>query len=145
MSNTKDCNLKMQLAHDYFMKHGDCSFIQQDVEQAWLYVDLMFEHLEKRNLKDLDCKDVKDSECNTPSTTIVEGFTVNWDNLPEWAEWFAIDETGYCYVYSYKPYVKDFYNYWADFNRSDDGRAERIGSVEDVKDWKNTLTKRPSL
>ena len=80
MSNTKDCNLKMKLAHDYFMKNADCSFMQQDVEQAWLYADLMFEQLEKRNLKDLYCQDVK---CDTPCTSIVEGFIVNWDNLPE--------------------------------------------------------------
>lgn len=148
MSNTKDSNLKMQLAHDYFMKHGDCSFIQQEVEEAWLYVDLMFEQLEKREQKDLDAKDskdVEDSECITPCTSIVEGFTVNWDNLPEWAEWFAIDRDGSCYIYSYKPQIKEGYDYWADFDRVDEGRAEIIGSLNYPKDWKNTLTKRPSF
>ena len=139
MSNTKDCNLKMQLAHDYFMKHSDCLFIQQDVEQAWLYVDLMFEQLEKREQKDKCCENTK--SC----TSSVEGFTVNWDNLPEWAEWFAVDRDGCCYIYSYKPQTKDGYDYWGDFNRVDEGRAEIIGSVDCVKDWKNTLTKRPSL
>ena len=142
MSNTKDCNLKMKLAHDYFMKNADCSFMQQDVEQAWLYADLMFEQLEKRNLKDLYCQDVK---CDTPCTSIVEGFIVNWDNLPEWAEWFAIDRDGCCYIYSYKPQIIDGLSYWADFDMVRVGRAERIGSVDYIKDWKNTLTKRPSL
>lgn len=147
MSNTKDCNLsKMQLAHDYFMKHGSCSFIQQEVEEAWLYVDLMFEQLEKRNLKDSDYQDVEDSKDIKPCTPTVEGFTVNWDNLPEWAEWFAIDRDGDCCIYSYKPQIKYGYDYWADFDIfTDEGRAECIGSVEHVKDWKNTLTKRPSL
>ena len=45
MSNTKFYDLKMKLAHEYFMKHGNCSFIEADVEQAWLYIDLMFEQL----------------------------------------------------------------------------------------------------
>ena len=81
MSNTKDCNLKMKLAHDYFMKHGG-SFIETDVEKAWLYADLMFEQLEKRKLKDLDGEDSQDSENTKSCTSIVEGFTVNWDNLP---------------------------------------------------------------
>lgn len=151
MSNTKDCNLKMQLAHDYFMKHGDCSFIQQDVEQAWLYADLMFKQLEKREQKDLDCKygeNNKYVKYNTPCTSSVEGFTVNWDNLPEWAEWFAIDRDGSCYIYSYKPQIIDSYDYWADFDmvkNVDGGKAECIGSLNYPKDWKNTLTKRPSL
>lgn len=139
MSNTKDCNLKIQLAHDYFMKYGDCSFIESDVEKAWLYVDLMFEQLEKREQKDKCCENTK--SC----TSSVEGFTVNWDNLPEWAEWFAIDRDGCCYIYSYKPQFIDGHNCWVNFDIVYDGRAECIGSVEHVKDWKNTLTKRPSL
>lgn len=145
MSNTKDCNLKMQLAHDYFMKHGDCSFIQQDVEQAWLYVDLMFEQLEKREQEDLDSQDVKDNECNTPCTSVVEGFTVNWDNLPEWAEWFAVDKRGDCYIYSHEPQIQEGYDYWAYFDRGDEGKSERIDYVDCVNGWKNSLTKRPSL
>lgn len=140
MSNTKDYNLnKMKLAHDYFMKHGDKLPVDFSVEQAWFYVDLMFEQFEKRNIKDLDVKDI--GSC----TSIVEGFTVNWDNLPEWAEWFAVDRDGCCYIYSYKPQTKDGYDYWGDFEDGDNGRAECIGSVEHVKDWKNTLIKRHSL
>ena len=106
MYNTKDCNLKMQLAHDYFMKHGDKLPVDFGVEKAWLYVDLMFEQLEKRNLKDLDSKDSQCNEDVESCTSVVEGFTVNWDNLPEWAEWFAIDRDGSCYIYSYKPQIK---------------------------------------
>ena len=74
MSNTKDCNLKMQLAHDYFMKHGDKLPVDFAVKQAWLYVDLMFKQLEKREQKDFDCKygeNNKYVKYNTPCTSSV--------------------------------------------------------------------------
>ena len=138
----------MQLAHDYFMKHGNFTFIEADVEQAWLYADLMFEQLEKRNIKDLDCKETEDIQvCENTKSCIstVEGFTVNWDNLPEWAEWFAVDRDGCCYIYSYEPQIQEGYDYWAYFYGDGEGMSEKISYVDYVKDWKNTLTKRPSL
>ena len=52
------------------------------------------------------------------------------------AEWFVIDGGGDCYVYSYKPQIKDGYDYWLYSDEDVSHRSECIGSVNHVKDCK---------
>ena len=61
----------------------------------------------------------------------------DWDNAPEWARWWAVDQSGQCYWYQKKPYLSERETYWdyPDF----DCEAE----LDIVDGWKESLQERP--
>ena len=112
---------KLTLAHDWVMKFGEPTYINESVEQAWNYADAMFEEAEKRKDKTL------------PDAI----WQPDWDALPSHANYFAMDECGECYAYKSKPKICD--DQW-DYGDSI-GRCDSFGYTGD---WRNSLRIRPS-
>ena len=80
---------KLQLAHDYFMKHGDSGTPISSVELAWDYVDLMLAEQEKREDK------------SRPA--VLDEFEVDWSQAPEWATHWAFDKNTKAHWYKGSP------------------------------------------
>ena len=69
---------------------------------------------------------------------------VDFDEAPEWANYWAMDRGGEAYWYSYKPVCPDRLNWWQEEEGSgDDGRLEKAPSFGlSPYYWKQSLTKR---
>lgn len=68
--------------------------------------------------------------------------TVNWDEVPEEYEWFAIDSiTLKGHVYTIEPEVQETELYWC--FKGDTGDFELWDYTGVVEDWKETLQQRP--
>ncbi|MED6004909.1 MULTISPECIES: hypothetical protein [Enterobacteriaceae] len=75
---------------------------------------------------------------------VLEDFTLDWDKIPDWANFFAIDKDGLQYIYAYEPYLVIDRDYWADHEGLQDGHSEEVDIVKNYTgDWKNSLRKRP--
>ena len=62
----------------------------------------------------------------------------NWDEAPEWANWWAVDEDGSAWWYILKPSLDESEWFTERVDSNFAGRANLNGY-----DWKQTLTQRP--
>lgn len=79
------------------------------------------------------------------NAAIASIFEPDWDNAPEWAEWFAVDFGSSCYFYNSKPILNEDFIWWhaadADFASVETvDIAHMKGSLENME---RTLQKRP--
>jgi len=66
---------------------------------------------------------------------------VNWNEVPDWAQWAAQDRNGYIFIFENKPDRGE--NVWFESNK-DDNRWNYIDfSGRENLNWRNTLEKRP--
>lgn len=123
---------KLELAHEFMlaMVEAGCSDGPELLERAWQYADAMIAEKEKRQDK------------SRPE--VLDDFDIDWSNIPEWANFFAIDKDGLQYIYAYQPYLVDERDYWADHFGSQDGHSEEVELIKNYTgNWKNSLRKRP--
>ena len=73
---------KLQMAHEYFMKHGrNNSWMESDVIDAWKYADAMQAEADKRVVKLPDV--FFDANKN-------EEWQPDWSQAPDWANWWCL-------------------------------------------------------
>lgn len=124
---------KLELAHDYakvLLQQPVTRTIGDVVRISFGLAETMLEENEKR-------KDKSRPE-------VLDDFDIDWSNIPEWANFFAIDKDGLQYIYAYQPYLVDECDYWADHFGLQDGRSEEVELIKNYTgNWKNSLRKRP--
>ena len=119
---------KLQMAHEYFMKHGrNNSWMESDVIDAWKYADEMQAEADKRVVK------LPDVFFDTNKN---EEWQPDWSQAPEWADWWAID--------------KDLVSFWhEDKPKFDEVEFYQCGVFCDAPsfnyqgNWQDSLRKRP--
>lgn len=134
---------KLELAHDYakimlkisaesgdlFLTNTD-EIVKSIVSSSFNFAEAMLAENEKR-------KDKSRPE-------VLEEIEIDWSNIPEWANFFAIDKDGLQYIYAYQPYLVEECDYWADHHRLHDGHSEEVELIENYTgNWKDSLRKRP--
>ena len=62
----------------------------------------------------------------------------NWDNAPEWARYWAVDENGCCWWYENEPVIED--DYWTRSNNNTDVLSDDNVCVT----WRESLHERPT-
>jgi len=62
----------------------------------------------------------------------------NWDKAPEWAKWWAVDESGAHYWFENKPIISISDTMWL---RGEDDDGKLLVAYDG--DWKNSLQERP--
>ena len=117
---------KLKLTHDYFIKHGDQITPILSVALAWDYADLMYAEQEKRTDK--------------TRPAVLDEFQVDWNQAPEWANWWAMDSNGICYWYMTEPRLAEtFPNEWISGGGPMDIQAPSFNYQDD---WKSSLQER---
>lgn len=119
---------KLQMAHEYFMKHGrDDSWMEFDVASAWRYADAMQAEAEKRLNKERP--DVLKQE-----------WQPDWSQAPDSADSWTMRPDGKCLWWKGVPV--------SDGTRFTDlvGGCHTVGyapSFDYQGNWQNSLRKRP--
>lgn len=65
----------------------------------------------------------------------------NWDDAPEWAQWWAVDESGQQTWFQYLPIADTYEDMCGEWLPVSGGEMESVRGI--VPDWKNTLARRP--
>ena len=92
---------KLQLAHDWAMKHGS-TFTHKTIIDAWAYADAMQAEADKRKKAEAEQKRKEMREMLNADNTFIERegqhfddlheCEVDWRVAPEWAKYWAIRE-----------------------------------------------------
>ena len=128
---------KLQMAHEYFMKHGrNNSWMESDVIDAWKYADAMQAEADKREPSGFP--NVLRGACGEIVAVKVDDkeWQPDWSQAPEWADWWAID--------------KDLVSFWhEDKPKFDEVEFYQCGVFCDAPsfnyqgNWQDSLRKRP--
>ena len=128
---------KLQMAHEYFMKHGrNNSWMESDVIDAWKYADAMQAEADKREPSGFP--NVLRGACGEIVAVRVDDkeWQPDWSQAPEWADWWAID--------------KDLVSFWhEDKPKFDEVEFYQCGVFCDAPsfnyqgNWQDSLRKRP--
>ena len=122
---------KLELAHDWAMKHGDAETVgsrQNMIKYAWDYADAMQAEADKR-------KKEKQSEHVFEA---IEEWQPDWSQAPNWAEYWTADELATLW-WSVKPKF-DSSESWHGGPTAD---IEKAPSFDYTGDWRESLRKRP--
>lgn len=124
---------KLELAHEYAKVMLTQNITRTDIELAELSFSLAEAMLaENENRQDKSRPEV------------LTDFEIDWDKIPNWANFFAIDKDGLQYIYGYEPYLSNTCDYWADHKGLVDGHSEEVEIIENYQgDWRESLRKRP--
>lgn len=87
-------------------------------------------------LEENDTPDWQNSLQQRPKKSLV-----NWDEMPDWAQWAAVDVDGGIWVYEYEPEIN--LSKGAFYNVSDTGKGRQIDVTLKIGNWQNSLEKRP--
>ena len=128
---------KAKMAHDYaieMLKRGDPE--RSIAFDAWMLADTMQAEADKRVVK------LPDVFFDTKSN---EEWQPDWSQAHNGYDWFAIDKCGDAYFYTYKPYISNGYDIWADANYTfADGNSKQADSSFNYQgNWQDSLRKRP--
>lgn len=117
---------KLKLAHDYFMKHGNSTYLETDIAEAWEYADRMIEQEHLREDK------------TRPEVLLDREWQPDWSQAPEWSNYWAIDFHRVARWYSDEPSAtKD------DFTLSKlDDKWNFAPTFGYQGDWRESLRKR---
>jgi len=137
---------KFKMAHEWAMKHGKSDTIadrQNTVKYAWDYADAMQAEENRRSKWAselvIDAEKAASLGCivDLKSSVIPKIWQPDWEELPSNAKFWAMDESGVCYVYEEEPEISG--SVWNFFGRP----MEEVGSFGYIGDWKSSLRKRP--
>ena len=155
---------KLEMAHDWMMKHDDGSMsVEVVVFKAWAYADAMQAEAEKREKEESEKKRADIREMLKANNTFVERegqhfddvadacktygsseeWQPDWSQAPDWANCWAMDEnknTRWIYSELEQPYISDMFLRWCAVGRFDSAEAPSFGYTGD---WRNSLRKRP--
>ena len=144
---------KLQMAHEYFMKHGrNNSWMESDVIDAWKYADAMQAEADKRDKEEALQKRKAIREMLNADNTFLEKEGQHFDDMewqPDWSQapdgynWWAMDEnknTRWIYSQLEQPYISDIFLRWCAVGMFDSADAPSFGYTGD---WRNSLRKRP--
>ncbi|HEY4537359.1 MAG TPA: hypothetical protein VIG45_02765 [Erysipelothrix sp.] len=115
---------KLKLAHDYFMKHGNPTYLETDVAESWSYADRMIEQEQLREDK------------TRPDVLRDKEWQPDWSQAPGTANYWAMDCDGLCNWYKNMPQLCG--KQW-DFGTVIQGAHHFNYSG----DWRESLRKRP--
>jgi len=81
----------------------------------------------------------------TLAVSINEEWQPDWSQAPDGFDWWALDECGDAYFYSYEPYVKGGFDSWADadYIHADGAATKSVSLFGYSGNWKDSLRKRP--
>ena len=147
---------KLEMAHDWYMKHADgrCRNLDAEVEQAWRYADAMQAEADKRSKAEVEQKRKAVREMLNADNTFLEKEGQHFDDVewqPDWSQapdslvkYFAVDENGRGGWFISKPTLCSDHWYWSDFEeRIDNDHYDYAPSFGYTGDWRNSLRKRP--
>lgn len=148
---------KLELAHEYFMKHGrNNGWMEHDVADAWKYADAMeVEYNKRKQAEDKNKREAVRKLLNDSGTFIERegqhfddlntadspqlGFQVDWSVAPEWASyWIKTSGKSYAWL-SDKPEISEIIPHW----NIECIQKEFAPSFDYQGDWKDSLRKRP--
>lgn len=128
------------MAHEYAMKHSKADTIynrEETIELAWRYADAMQAEADKRNNKETRDKNIGlDSSVLKPSNSMELEWQPDWSVAPESADYWAMDENGWCNWYSKEHEVIGTQWDWDDVFKSS-------SSFNYQGNWQESLRKRP--
>lgn len=130
---------KLELAHDYakimlkisaesgdlFLTNTD-EIVKSIVSSSFNFAEAMLAENEKR-------KDKSQPEA-------IQNYEPDWNQAPDWANWWGVDEDGQSHWYDVKPDLD--VNEWAMGLGADD-YSKSIEFSQYTGDWQNSLRKRP--
>ena len=144
---------KLEMAHDWMMKHDDGSMsVEVVVFKAWQYADAMQAEADERGKEEAAQRRKEIREMlNAPNTFVErEGqhfddmeWQPDWSQAPDWANWWAMDEnknTRWIYSQLEQPYISDIFLRWCAVGMFDSADAPSFGYTGD---WRESLRKRP--
>ena len=146
---------KLQMAHEYFMKHGrDGSWMEFDVASAWQYADAMQAEADKRKKAEAEQKRKEVREMlNAPNTFVeregqhfddVEDWQPDWSQAPEWAKWWAMDGfSNKANWYKTEPFLDDGDSDEWNIVLNNSDTYKEAPSFDYQGDWQDSLRKRP--
>ena len=130
---------KLQMAHEYFMKHGrNNSWMESDVIDAWKYADEMQAEADKRNNKETRDKSIGlDSSVLKPSNSMELEWQPDWSRAPMGFNRFVVgSDGGYGFFTNMEPQLQD--DFW--FVGADGIVIKDHGYQGN---WQDSLRKRP--
>ena len=120
---------KLTLAHSYmveYVKSNGLEVTDLEVRCAFDIAEAMLAENEKRRDK------------SRPA--VLDEFQANWNQAPEWANWWAMDSNGICYWYMTEPRLTEIFpNEWVGGGYPIDTQAP---SFNYQGDWKDSLQER---
>ena len=139
---------KLEMAHDWMMKHDDGSMgVEVVVFKAWAYADAMQAEADKRKPSGLP--NVLRGACGEIVAVKVDDkeWQPDWSQAPEWANWWAMDgfsEKANWYIN--KPYLDDDSKVKSEWNIGLMANAKtyiQAPSFNYQGNWQDSLRKRP--
>lgn len=78
--------------------------------------------------------------------------TPNWNNAPQWAQYWAVDPDGRSFWYEVEPFVTfdllgdgtNINGWFFDDDKESSTKIKPYGKVENAPDWTKTLQQRPN-
>ena len=142
---------KLQMAHDWFMKHteGNSNFIDTEVKLAWKYADAMQAEADKREKEEAKKKRKEVRELLNANNTFIEKeglhfddveWQPDWSQAPSWAKYFTIDSLGIARFWDCEP-TKTSASWFIDDVVV--WRCEETTIFNYKGDWRESLRKRP--
>ena len=141
---------KLQMAHEYFMKHGrNNSWMESDVIDAWKYADKMKAEADKREKEESEKKRADIREMLKANNTFIEREGQHFDDVewqPDWSQapadatYWTMRQDGECLWWKGKPLFDGSCFYDAV------GICHTVGytpSFGYTGDWRESLRKRP--
>lgn len=111
---------KLEMAHEWYMmqiRRNGCAL----VADAWKYADAMQAEADKRNKEEAEEKRKYMRELLNADNTFLEKegrhfddmeWQPDWNQAPEWYNWWAMDEDRKCHWFSKKPNLVDGFDEW---------------------------------
>ena len=145
---------KMKLAHEMALAMAADGNVPNEniVAIVWQYADAMQAEADKRNKAEAAQKRKEMREMlNAPNTFVeregqhfddVEEWQPDWSQAPEWANWWAMDESGQCNWFEVMPHI-DCYEFTYLPNGCNIPVHYEAPSFNYQGDWRESLRERP--
>nr|DAN04655.1 MAG TPA: hypothetical protein [Caudoviricetes sp.] len=155
---------KLEMAHEWYMKHGKDNVMEKSIACAWQYADAMQAEADKREDKKqaerikiyadafMNCEiQVIDEDGDCRITTRQkeldrDKWQPDWSQAPEWANWWVIGSLTKQGIWSAtKPNSAKIngVDYWEVTSPSGDEHLSVAPSFNYQGDWRDSLRKRP--
>lgn len=137
------------MAHEYALKQmeslSENSTMQSLVSVAWQYADAMQDEADKRNNKETCDKNIGlDSSVLKPSNSMELEWQPDWNQAPEWANWWTMDKNKLGIWHNKIPCNKQSTHEWViDFSLGSDFSYKVSPDFNYQGNWKDSLRKRP--
>lgn len=135
---------KLEMAHEWYMKHGKDNVMEKSIACAWAYADAMQAEADKREKEEQD--KIKQNERNHHDELVfigLEEWQPDWSQAPKNMNYFFVNKDGSKFWTINEPDKPNLTEHVMNFSDCC-GDCYAYASLQDYQgDWRNSLRKRP--